>query len=271
MNKNQIIVPQIMNLGLYDFKLSHSSVQVSDYRTVKNIEIELPIENGGFSYIDDCVYPVENNMLICAKPGQRRKTKAPFVCLYIRIIPDEGYICDRLYSLPDIIKLENKDFFVSLFNEIISAYNKKSDNSSILLQSKIFMLIYSILQIVDKEKNPFSKLNNGNSKAVEDAIRYINKNYMNKITLKNLSKIVHLSPYYFHKIFCEATRTTPYDYILDRRIQKAKQMLAYTNLPIADVAANCGFTDQAYFGKMFKFKTAQTPLKFRKTINEQYP
>lgn len=271
MNKNQIIVPQILNLGLYDFKLSHGSVQISDYRTVKTIEIELPIENGGFSYIDDGIYPVENNMLICAKPGQRRKTKAPFSCLYMHIIPDEGYICNRLYSLPDIIKLENKDFFVSLFNEIISAYNKNSDNSSILLQAKIMMLIYSILQIVEKEKNPFSKLNNANAKSVETAVRYINKNYMNKITLNDLSKIVHLSPYYFHKVFCDATGATPYDYILDKRIQKAKQMLSYTNLPIADIASNCGFTDQAYFGKMFKSKTGQTPLKFRKTINEQYP
>ena len=108
-------------------------------------------------------------------------------------------------------------------------------------------------------------------KAIEVAINYIDKNYMNKITLSDLAEMSHFSPIYFHKLFYDTTGVTPYDYVLDKRIEEAKQLLSITNIPISDIAVCCGYADQSYFGKVFKTATGKTPLRFRKQMNELYP
>ncbi len=268
MNNN--IIPQIANIGLFDFRLKYGSMPISELRCVNSYEIELPVTNGGFSYINNEVYPIETNRIICAKPGQWRKTKAPFVCQYIRIIPNNGEICNILKTLPDSVILENANAVCTLFNEIIQEYTNSSHNFSLMLYAKLLMLISELQFNCINSKTTVAKGRKVNMQAVEIAIDYINENYMCKITLNDLSNLVHLSPIYFRQLFYDSTGMTPYDYILDKRIEKAKELLTMSNMPIVDIAINCGFTVQAYMGKVFRQITGYTPFKYRKMQNESY-
>ncbi len=271
MNNELLSVPKITNLGLFDFKLRYGSLANSERRIVRSFEIEMPVNNGGLSYINDVVYPIEKDRLICAKPGQWRKTKAPFSCLYIHILPNNGEICKILTQLPDTIKLENSDALRSLFEEIIAEHTRTAHGFSLLFYAKFLALVHELQSKANTDSRPKFKGREVDVKAVEISVNYINENYMNKITLADLAAKAHLSPIYFHKLFFDSTGMTPYDYILDKRIEKAKQLLAITKIPIADIAVCCGFTDQAYLGKVFKAVTGTTPLKFRKGVNELYP
>ncbi len=261
-------LPFIINVGLYDLKLNYGCVSVSPVRTTNFLEIELPLEDGGTSYINNVAYPIERDRLICAKPGQKRKSKPPFRCLYIHIdLPDDD-LYKPLFSIPDTIKLANRDTFSALFNEIIREYNKRSDNAAIMVYSKVLALISETLNLSAIAALPHPT--KSHTTAIEEAIHYIEKNYMNKITLEMLSNITHLSPFYLHKVFYNTVGMTPYDYILNKRIKKAKQLLTFTNLSLTTIANSCGFTDQSYFGKVFKQELGITPLKFRKNKNKQY-
>lgn len=271
MNNDLTSIPRIINLGLFDFKLKYGAASCSERRLVRAFEIELPVDNGGLSYIDTSVYPIENDRIICAKPGQWRKTKAPFNCMYIHVLPNDGEICKILTSLPDTIKLENSDAFRALFYEIITEYTRNSHSFNLLLYSKFLALIHELHTKSNIDAPPTVRGREVAVKAIEEVINYIDENYMNKITLSDLAEMSHFSPIYFHKLFYDTTGVTPYNYILDKRIEKAKQLLSITNIPISDIAACCGFTDQAYFGKVFKTATGTTPLKFRKQMNEMYP
>lgn len=264
-------IPKIENIGLFDLSLTHTNNQFTKKRLVKTFEIELPINDGGLTFIDDKVYPTEKDRLICAKPGQWRYSKAPFSCQYIHLTPSESEICDLLSGTPDTIKLDNDSKIPSLFDKIILEYARSLHNFTLSFYIKLFKLFNEIQsKIITLENN---KLKDGNIsiKPVEKALNYIDLNYTMNITLDDISKAASLSPSHLHKLFSESLGMTPFEYMINRRIKKSMQLLTITNYSISEIASSCGFTDQSYFGKIFKAKTGYTPLNYRKKSNDSYP
>ena len=95
---NKIILPDIVAAGVYNSKRRLGDKKESKIRTTTMFEIELPCENSGFSFIDYESREVNANVIICAKPNQKRHTaRLPFTCHYIHLQVDEGLLCDTLY------------------------------------------------------------------------------------------------------------------------------------------------------------------------------
>lgn len=94
---------------------------------------------------------------------------------------------------------------------------------------------------------------------------YINNNINKAISLKNLAELVYLSESQVIRIFKRDFGKTPYDYILDLKIERAKTLLANTGLMIKEISFNLGFCDEHYFSYIFKEKTSKTPSEYRKT------
>ncbi|NJL51156.1 MAG: helix-turn-helix domain-containing protein [Hydrococcus sp. SU_1_0] len=57
---------------------------------------------------------------------------------------------------------------------------------------------------------------------------------------------------------------TPYDYVLQLRVKRAKKLLQSSDLPICDVALECGFGNQSHLAKHFRKKLGITPMNYRK-------
>ena len=81
-----MILPKIVAIGIYNSDLAVKNLKVTKKRTTTMFEIELPIDRGGVSYIDEEELPITPDMIICAKPGQTRHSKLPFKCYYIHMI-----------------------------------------------------------------------------------------------------------------------------------------------------------------------------------------
>lgn len=94
--------------------------------------------------------------------------------------------------------------------------------------------------------------------AVKRACAFINNNYSLNFTLKDLSKIAHLSPYHLQRLFLEEKGVSPHEYSMQQRIRKARELLLKGNT-IAGVAFDLGFTDQSHFTRYFKKATGTTP------------
>ena len=73
----------------------------------------------------------------------------------------------------------------------------------------------------------------------------------------------HMSVSYFSKIFKEAAGSSPYDYLLTVRLDKAKEMLRQTDCSIESIAYKTGFNSASNFLYFFKKETGISPLKFR--------
>ena len=85
-------------------------------------------------------------------------------------------------------------------------------------------------------------------------------------TLEQMAAVARLSPYHFARQFKRATGLPPHQYIILRRVERAKQLLqARTNLSLAEVAACAGFSDQSQFCQHFRRVVGVTPGQFRKS------
>ena len=92
---------------------------------------------------------------------------------------------------------------------------------------------------------------------------YIDKNFINKLTLETLADIAHGSPYHLHRTFKKITGITPVEYIQQVRLNAAKEYLIQTNKAIADISICVGMPNTSYFFTLFRRKTGQTPAQYR--------
>jgi len=84
-----------------------------------------------------------------------------------------------------------------------------------------------------------------------------------EVTLETLAREACLSPFHFARAFKAATGTTPHRYLTNRRLEHSKALIAANQLPLAAIAAACGFSSQAHFTKSFKEATGATPGVYR--------
>jgi AraC-like DNA-binding protein len=103
--------------------------------------------------------------------------------------------------------------------------------------------------------------------ALRKAERFIWKNYTRKISLKEIAGASGLSATYFSTVFRDEMGEKLSVYLNRLRIEKAAALLVTTNMPISGVASACGFEDQSWFSKIFKYKTGLTPGQYREQGN----
>lgn len=97
------------------------------------------------------------------------------------------------------------------------------------------------------------------------AIEYINDHLSeNKLSLAAIAAELHMSQYYFCRLFKQATGMTPHQYLIQQRIEHAKQLLRLPELTITRIAIDCGFANQSHFAKYFRLHTGLSPQRFRK-------
>jgi len=84
------------------------------------------------------------------------------------------------------------------------------------------------------------------------------------IGLVDMAAVVGYSPDHFARLFRQAFRVSPHQYLLSRRVERAKTMLRDRSVPIATIAAACGFSSQSHLNAVFKRHTNVTPGRYRK-------
>jgi AraC family transcriptional regulator len=98
---------------------------------------------------------------------------------------------------------------------------------------------------------------------LQEAIDYIHTNLDRDLSLSQIASIINISPTYFASLFKRATGTSPHQYVIQQRVEQAKLMLSKTNLAIADIALQVGFSSQSHLTQQFKRVTGITPRQVR--------
>ena len=86
----------------------------------------------------------------------------------------------------------------------------------------------------------------------------MNDNLAYEILVSDLSKMANFSVYYFIRVFKKEVGLTPKEYLIQQRIKKAKNLIAQ-ELPLSQIALECGFYDQSHMIKYFKVYTGLNP------------
>jgi len=115
-------------------------------------------------------------------------------------------------------------------------------------------------------KQKISTYSGGLQHKLRWAIEYINENLEQDLTLSELAATVGMSPYHFARVFKQLTGFPPHQYLVQRRLEQAKMLLAATDLAIAEIAYRVGFANQSHFTTLFRKHTAVTPKAYRNAL-----
>jgi len=124
----------------------------------------------------------------------------------------------------------------------------------------IVRILTEILNSSSKEFMSFKS----NTKQIDRGIGFIETNYKTNISLKDIANHACLSPYHFSRSFKKITGYSPYEYLINYRINMAKLLLKTTDHPVEEVGLEIGFESTSNFIKTFKQLEEMTPLKYRK-------
>ena len=92
---------------------------------------------------------------------------------------------------------------------------------------------------------------------------HIEENLAEDLSLAELAALVPMSEFHFARLFKATTGETPYRYITQRRIERAKVLLSVTQLSVAEVAYRVGFANQSHFTVQFRKLVGATPKQYR--------
>lgn len=108
---------------------------------------------------------------------------------------------------------------------------------------------------------------NFNSRRIEKAFDYMNKNYDKQITLKDMAKLVNMTEVSFSRFIKKRTGISFIDSLNEIRLGHASRILIDTTNSIAEVSYSCGFNNISNFNRIFKKKKSCTPKAFRENFS----
>ncbi len=101
---------------------------------------------------------------------------------------------------------------------------------------------------------------------LSQVLDYIHDRLNQDIRLTDLAALLGMSQFHFSHLFKQSIGITPYQYLLQQRIERAKQLLKQTNSSIMDIAFACGFSSHSHLSKQFRQTTGITPKSYRANI-----
>lgn len=168
---------------------------------------------------------------------------------------------DCSYENKDLLvcKIENHNVIKDMFNDIMSESVKHDTFSYVKILNLIYKLIINLLESNYSENEQKTKI-----KFIRPAIAYLNSNFQNNISNNQLAAMCNISTSYFRRIFTEIYQISPFQYLVNLRIKKAKELLQSDYTSITEVAKQVGYDDIYHFSKLFKQKTGTSPLNYLK-------
>lgn len=154
-----------------------------------------------------------------------------------------------------------------LLEETLIEFENKANHYELYIKANLLKILAVITREYDKEiNNEKRQILDRYKSSITQALEYIKQNYKNKIYLDDICKHVMMSPSYFSYVFKYITGRTLTGYVNYVRIAKAKELLKSDDKTISGVACEIGFSDAAYFNKVFKKEVGVSPLKFKKSL-----
>ena len=100
-------------------------------------------------------------------------------------------------------------------------------------------------------------------------MRYLTNNYTRKLRISNVASYIGIDRSYLTKIFREEYHTSPQEFLVQLRMEKAISLLSQTSESITSIALQIGYPDSLAFSRIFKQRTGQSPSEYRAAVQNQ--
>jgi two-component system, response regulator YesN len=183
------------------------------------------------------------------------------------------------YSIQEnLTPVKSKYLCFKLINHVFEYVQQEFDiNVETVLQEEKYLIFKQLNQLRTMEEHKVWLLNkigklvdylSDNQMSQKDKLMYEVKNYLKEnyaqpIGLDELAGKFHISPAYLSSLFSKNMGVTLFEYIINMRMEKAKELLRTTNNKISDICQQVGYENQRYFNQVFKKNIGTTPGNYR--------
>jgi AraC-like DNA-binding protein len=166
-----------------------------------------------------------------------------------------------LFEELEVVDVDEKLRMGRYFEEI---HQLASEANTIKKHARVSHIVAALLLImVNSYYNCEQDAESGRN-VITVACQYVEENLHLDLSVETLSDRVHLSKFYFIRLFKKHMGVSPYQYVQTTRINRAKELLITTNYRINEIAEMTGFSSPTRFTKLFSEMTGVTPTKFRR-------
>ncbi len=153
-----------------------------------------------------------------------------------------------------------KNTFEMYFSLLIQELQIKSFYHDEISRSLVKIILNLILRLLAQKDEENFKTN----EFYLCARKFIDENFQKIESIEDICKSVYISRYYLTHLFKEYSGISPVQYIISKRMEKAKQLLCDTSLSVHEIAELTGYTEETSFLRTFKKTENMTPSEFRK-------
>ena len=191
-----------------------------------------------------------------------------FYCIQFEPNFFHNLIGDQYVLFQNIIQDED---CTKLLDRLIALRLEKATTRSIIESKKLAYEFFILLterytkNILGEEdyKKQFKKLD-----TFHHIIDYLDKNYMEDLSVTDIATHFNMSTSYFAHFFKEYGQKSVIEYVNETRIMHAKNFLEKEEIPISEIALRVGFSDINYFSRKFKAITGITPTEYKKSLKK---
>lgn len=145
---------------------------------------------------------------------------------------------------------------------ITHEYNHFTSGSRQIITHSMLCCMICLIRLLETQSGRTTSMITKNA-ILDDLLKYIRANYGSRLTLAQLAQYTHLSREYLCRYFKKQTGKNISEYILEVRMEKAKDMLRTTTHTVTDIACHCGYPSVSSFQRCFKTCTGMTPGQYR--------
>lgn len=157
---------------------------------------------------------------------------------------------------------DNIDYFLSIIYELYRIADSAEYVRDMIIHEKLSALLTLIMK--ESWHPETSRHSSPKKQDLQNIKEYLDINYVEKINLDDLAKRFFINKYYLTRIFKEQYGISINNYLMQKRITHAKQLLRFTNDNIETICIECGIGDANYFARAFKKMEGVTPGEYRR-------
>lgn len=235
--------------------------------------IHVVFSGKGTYYAGDKIYPVSAGQAFLILPGAVTTYQADYDDPWsYGWIGFSGYQAKELLSQ---IGFSEEQLVISVSDtaplhkciENIMEASRLTYSNELLRISELLRFLAHLTETSTQAKKPqylYSK-----STYAQLAMRYLTNNYTRKLRISNVASYIGIDRSYLTKIFREEYHTSPQEFLVQLRMEKAISLLSQTSESITSIALQIGYPDSLAFSRIFKQRTGQSPSEYRAAVQNQ--
>ena len=170
-------------------------------------------------------------------------------------------------SLPQLLQLPHRVCTGSqkepeaVFEQLTKANSSNKLSDTMRAKAALMTLLAHYVEFSHSDDLPVLS---EDDRRISEVLTYIHKHLAEPLTNRDLAALCHLHPNHFIRFFSQKTGQSPANYVMQCRMELARQLLIQSDLPISRIAEQVGLSDQSHFARLFRNFYAMSPSLCRK-------